>query len=222
MCNANRMRRGLTHNGDCPFCLGTLESVEHVFRKCSNDVQLWKSFLPPAMFRRLEFLGYDDWIRQNFLLGGARDFPQNWDVKFAMVLWWIWKWRNEYIFSDRSKSLEEKVCWLDHYFKKVLEAFCKADDVVDRGRRVSVKMVGWEKPEVGWVTFNTDGSYREGDDLGGCGGVFRGCNGEWLAGFCYRIGGCNALLAEVWAVLQGLRIAWDKGFRKLNVEVDSD
>lgn len=43
----------------------------------------------------------------------------------------------------------------------------------------------------------------------------------WRGGFTINIGACPAVEAELWAVIQGLKLAWDKGFRKVRLEVDS-
>ena len=52
------------------------------------------------------------------------------------------------------------------------------------------------------------------------GGVIRGPNGEWLMGFCRFIGDCSVLAAEAWSMMDGLEVAWWKGYR--NVVVRSD
>ena len=41
-------------------------------------------------------------------------------------------------------------------------------------------------------------------------------------GFALNIGICSAALAELWGVYYGLCIAWDRGIRRLEVEVDSE
>ena len=46
--------------------------------------------------------------------------------------------------------------------------------------------------------------------------------GVWHGGFALNIGICSAPLAELWGVYYGLCIAWDHGFRRLELEVDSE
>ena len=43
----------------------------------------------------------------------------------------------------------------------------------------------------------------------------------WIKGFKYNIGRCSAMEAELWVVLQGLRLTWNDGYRKVYLEVDS-
>lgn len=45
-------------------------------------------------------------------------------------------------------------------------------------------------------------------------------DGEWCGGFAVNIGSCSAQLAELWGIYYGLLIAWEKGIRRLELEVD--
>ncbi|MCI01168.1 ribonuclease H, partial [Trifolium medium] len=47
----------------------------------------------------------------------------------------------------------------------------------------------WQPPSNGWVKLNSDGSCKE-NGTTGCGGLLRGCGGEWLGGFAKSIGEC--------------------------------
>lgn len=49
----------------------------------------------------------------------------------------------------------------------------------------------------------------------GCGGVFRDDNGVWLGGFSKFVGYCSVVVAELWGILEGLKMAIDKGFKKV-------
>ncbi|KAL4296103.1 hypothetical protein GQ457_12G019320 [Hibiscus cannabinus] len=53
------------------------------------------------------------------------------------------------------------------------------------------------------------------------GGVFRDGVGVWISGFTHRIGRCSLLLAELWAIRDGFRHAWELGFRKIVLETDN-
>jgi len=43
----------------------------------------------------------------------------------------------------------------------------------------------------------------------------------WLGGYSYMVGIFSSLRAELWAVKVGLELAWEKGFRRVLLEVDS-
>lgn len=43
----------------------------------------------------------------------------------------------------------------------------------------------------------------------------------WLLGFLKNLGSCCAAQAEPWGMLEGLKLCWEAGFRRVVVEVDS-
>ncbi|PNX79895.1 protease 2-like protein, partial [Trifolium pratense] len=43
-------------------------------------------------------------------------------------------------------------------------------------------LIGWCPPQTNYIKLNTNGAYNE-QQAAGCGGVIRGCDGEWLGGF---------------------------------------
>ncbi|KAG4177079.1 hypothetical protein ERO13_A11G284200v2 [Gossypium hirsutum] len=64
---------------------------------------------------------------------------------------------------------------------------------------------------------NIDEIVAAANGLGAVGGVFRDAQSEWIAEY-FR----GTLQVELWAVVDGLGVAWEKGFRQLLVELDSD
>ncbi|KAK4270869.1 hypothetical protein QN277_019637 [Acacia crassicarpa] len=54
----------------------------------------------------------------------------------------------------------------------------------------------------------------------GAGCIIRDHEGRWLDGCCRNIRICNSLAAELWALLDGLRLAWSRGYKDLEVQVD--
>lgn len=52
-------------------------------------------------------------------------------------------------------------------------------------------------------------------------GVIRDSDGQWVGGFVHNIGHCTVPKAELWGILGGLSLAWDRGFRKVILESDS-
>lgn len=60
-----------------------------------------------------------------------------------------------------------------------------------------------------------------GNTIASIGGVFRDTNVHWLGGYSMRIGKKSIFKIEAWAMLEGLRIAWDKGFTQIELECDN-
>ncbi|MFQ6625417.1 hypothetical protein Gotur_026630 [Gossypium turneri] len=52
-------------------------------------------------------------------------------------------------------------------------------------------------------------------------GVFRDFNANWLGGYSMRIGKESIFRIEARAMLEGLRIAWDMGFRQIELKCDN-
>jgi len=55
----------------------------------------------------------------------------------------------------------------------------------------------------------------------GCGGLIRGSEDEWLVGFSKFLGKCNAFVAKLWRVLEGLWCAKRMRFTAVELNVDS-
>lgn len=81
-------------------------------------------------------------------------------------------------------------------------------------------MVGWKKPAKGWLKLNTDGSVQRAERRVGAGGLIRDEYGRWLQGFMINPGCCSVEEAELWAILHGLRMAWESGHKRFTLESD--
>ena len=60
---------------------------------------------------------------------------------------------------------------------------------------------------------NTDGSGQGNLGFVGGGGVLRDSQGNWINGFSMHIGFVTNNAAELWAIRQGLLIAWEFGYK---------
>jgi ribonuclease HI len=80
--------------------------------------------------------------------------------------------------------------------------------------------VGWSPPGDGWVALNTDGAENS-DHKYGCGGLMRGSSGEWLGGFAKGLGDCSIESAELWGAWEGLELAWNLGFKQVELRMDA-
>ncbi|KAL4333649.1 hypothetical protein GQ457_07G011020 [Hibiscus cannabinus] len=75
-------------------------------------------------------------------------------------------------------------------------------------------------PPVGWVCLHVDGAINTGSGLGSIGGLFRNSEGSWMSGYGRSIGFSDALSSELWAIHDGLALAWNNGFHNLQVRSD--
>ncbi|MCI35838.1 ribonuclease H protein [Trifolium medium] len=79
-------------------------------------------------------------------------------------------------------------------------------------------MFGWKPPVENWVKLNTDGPCK-GRTATSCGGIIRNSRGDWLGGFAKHVGVCSAFTAELWGVLEGLKYAWSKSFKLVELDI---
>ena len=93
-------------------------------------------------------------------------------------------------------------------------------DVENETVRVN-RNISWSPPPHEWVKLNVDGSLSLETGAISAGGVIRDANKNWLVGFALNKGVGSVLEAEIWGILEGLKLAWSTGFRKVVVESDS-
>lgn len=51
--------------------------------------------------------------------------------------------------------------------------------------------------------------------------MLRDSEGVWIEGYAYNLGKSNAYQVELWGVYHGLSQAWERGFRKIVLQVDN-
>ncbi|CAN1191399.1 Putative ribonuclease H protein At1g65750, partial [Linum perenne] len=81
--------------------------------------------------------------------------------------------------------------------------------------------IAWRPGDEGWATLNTDGSRISSSGATSIGGLIRNERGEFVRAFCANIGDCSITRAELKAIVEGLRIAWSLGIRKVAIQTDS-
>ncbi|EEF46185.1 conserved hypothetical protein [Ricinus communis] len=96
--------------------------------------------------------------------------------------------------------------WWIWKWRDVKAAFLIHSKVAIPSAAKELRHVSWIPPGEGWFKLNADGCCKQVRRIAGGGGIIRDSIG---------------MGAELWAVLQGLILAWNNGFHKLLVEVDS-
>lgn len=142
-------------------------------------------------------------------------------VKFANRIWWIWRWRNDAVFRDRTTPLYQKISWLAQRDREIAAAFAKRAVPGTQRTTITQSSLAWRKPHDGWLKLNVDGSRSSSIGMAGCGGVLRDHHGDWVCGFQQKIGYCSSDEAEALGMLQGLRLLATLGTRYVIVESDS-
>ena len=86
----------------------------------------------------------------------------------------------------------------------------------------TVVQVRWFKPPAGWFKLNLDGASCGNLGKAGGGGILRDCNGLWIKGYARSIGFATTIIAEFWALRDGLKLALNEGIQRLIVELDAN
>ncbi|CAN0915555.1 Putative ribonuclease H protein At1g65750 [Linum grandiflorum] len=71
------------------------------------------------------------------------------------------------------------------------------------------------------VALNSDGSIIPETGRATAGGLFCDVDGRCLAAYSMNLGICTITRAELKADVTGLKIAWEKGYRRVRVQLDS-
>ncbi|CAN1766325.1 Putative ribonuclease H protein At1g65750, partial [Linum perenne] len=83
------------------------------------------------------------------------------------------------------------------------------------------QLIGWRPADQGWFTLNSDGSLYSHGNRAAAGGLIRDCEGKLVTAFAINLGSCSIMRAEIRGIVEGMRLAWERGIRKLSIQTDS-
>ncbi|CAN1130622.1 Putative ribonuclease H protein At1g65750, partial [Linum perenne] len=213
--NEERGRRHLTNQVNCSRCAGIVESFEHVIFDCNVASQVWRQALPEAVVARSELGGFDEWWRSMLL-------DYKYGTKFGIIAWLIWQARNKFIFEhlDRPPSAIVEQCnfWINLVLSS-WKTFQLGREAPGLARQT--QLIAWRPGEEGWFTLNTDGSRISHFGATTIGGIIRDSAGNLVWAFCANVGNCSITRAELRAIVEGLKLAWSLGIKKVVVQTDS-
>ena len=195
--------RGIQYDTTCLLCINANEFAIHLFRECPYAMHIWKKVGIPTMMEASYNFEMLQWLKANCL--SSHDILSNsmpWKILFAFTVWNLWKHRNRVVFENsvlnprlHSTCIKQAV---DYFYCIRKSTYAK---------RWSSVQVQWTKPEAGWCKLNTDGASLGNPRKAGGGGLIRDHRGEWLKGFSREIGSTTNVIAEFWALRDGLLLA---------------
>ncbi|MBA0757404.1 hypothetical protein Gotri_020505 [Gossypium trilobum] len=137
-----------------------------------------------------------------------------WSCLFGLVAWCIWKNRNLFIFQHiswtASKVVKVSSCWGRHYNSHV------GDHI--NNKQGSSLMVNSDE---NWVFLSTDGAIVRDSGYAAIGGMARDRDGSWIVGFNRFLGMYSPFEAKVWAILDGILILFNKGYKRIVIMKDN-
>ncbi|CAN1167006.1 Putative ribonuclease H protein At1g65750 [Linum perenne] len=213
--NEERSRRHLTNQVVCPRCSLRTESISHVLLECQFALQVWDKTLPLALTERRRHNSFDSWWCDML-----KNTSSN--VKFGVTAWLIWKARNKFIFEDLRQSHSAVAEQCEFWTNLVLSSW-KTNQLGREapGLARQTQLIAWRPGDGGWCTLNTDGSRIGSTGATSIGGLIRNEKGEFVRAFCGNIGDCSITRAELRAIVEGLKLAWSLGLRRIVVQTDS-
>ncbi|MCI11142.1 ribonuclease H protein [Trifolium medium] len=195
-----------------------VETIIHALRDCPIASSFWIHVVLQRMHNIFFSTNLLQWIELNISCKEEISEGVDWNGYWAMACHFLWSWKNKE--DHDSNVMRPPAAW--NQVRKLAIDFMEARNkniVMHNTSRRQIQ-VRWNPPMVGWVKLNTDGASR-GGIITGCGGVIRGSEGQWLGCFCKKIGRCNVITAELWGVLEGLKLANLRGFKKIELVLDS-
>ncbi|KAH9750277.1 putative ribonuclease H protein [Citrus sinensis] len=215
--NCELASRGIAMDAACERCGFAREDTLHVLRDCPYSMAIWKRLLINGAHQSFFLDGLTDWLVSNLHTASSHGDLQGWSLTFGVVIWRLWFWRNKLMFNH--EMWESDRIMLDIY-SRVAEIQRCFNSSLGAGQRHVEKWIRWSSPSWPWVKLNTDGA-RKDSGVAGAGGLVRDYRGVWQVGFCVNLGACSVLTAEIWGLYHGLCMAWQRGFQRIWVEVDS-
>ncbi|CAN1767816.1 Putative ribonuclease H protein At1g65750 [Linum perenne] len=213
--NYERCRRHIAVDNTCHRCPGTIEDLLHVCRDCPLAREVWTALLPQFATNDFFELNLQDWLSN-----GLRN--EEFCLAFGITIWLLWKARNEEVFEHTHATSDQLRLRVLHWIAGVRETM-KADSrvLLNPPSEQEEILIQWNPAPEGFVTINTDGSLIQSSKKAAAGGIIRDWQGRKISVFAANLGVCSIMRAELRAADIGLMIAWDLGFRRVHLQLDS-
>ncbi|CAN1137136.1 Putative ribonuclease H protein At1g65750 [Linum perenne] len=187
----------------------------HVLRDCPLASATWELLAFPS--DNLTFF-------QTPLLPWIEDFIMRPELSllFRVICWFLWRYRNDRVFNDKLTTAVTLTRHIQAWVALV-------GDTLDRDRSITDAVppsrtevcISWEPTPPEWVTLNSDGSVISESGQAAAGGLIRDYQGHCLAAFSENLGICSITRAELRGAVSDLQLAWDRGYRKVQLHIDS-
>ena len=217
--NVVRKERGLCSEVSCEICGAPIEDLLHILRNCDHAMNIWRSILNPSMMQNFCSLPLFEWLCLN-IINPTTIFGDEWSEFFTTIYWGLWARRNTKLFEGKWESNESIILRVRSMLSNLKQTEKKLKGVNLNGTVVRDLTVRWTPPMQDWVKLNVDGAFSRTHGLG-CGGLLRRSDGSFVEGFMFHPNHGDSLTAELWALVLGLKLAWQRGYHKVIVETDA-
>ena len=143
---------------------------------------------------------------------------------FSTALWCFWLYRNNIfhgnhlVFSDNYplSLLPRKI------IKRFVETIHSISRKTGRISQLVSHVVKWSTPLDWWYMLNTDGVAKGSPGLVGASGIIRDSLGRWVKRFHRGLGLTFSIVAKLWGLLKGLKLAHQLNISHLIIEIEMD
>ncbi|CAN1157728.1 Putative ribonuclease H protein At1g65750 [Linum perenne] len=215
MTNEERRQRHLSPDAICPDCQAPCESLDHVLRKCHVAQAVWKEVLPLEFSTFSDDVAFVDWWK-----AGIANTSHS--LLFGVTSWLLWLRRNRLVFQNERLSVFEicrQVKFWTHLYSSSWKALQLSREAPGLARQA--QLIGWRPAEEGWFSLNSDGSLVHNPNSAAAGGIIRDSDGRFVVAYAANLGVCSIMRAEIRGIVEGMKLAWNKGIRKLRIQSDS-
>ncbi|GMI87603.1 hypothetical protein like AT4G29090 [Hibiscus trionum] len=194
----------------CNKCFQAPEDVIHVICDCFYAKQLWSALWIREPTNAI-YLSFREWLEEVFNINGIQNTQE-----IITTIYALWFARNKLVFEGIITRVEEIITYVKGY---CLDLQLTQSSLSPGSTQVTVR---WRPPIAPAVKINVDASFYLATNSANMGIVIRDSEDFILGAKCSKmecISSCFA--AEAYAVVHGLRLAADLGFRHVVVEGDS-
>lgn len=188
-----------------------------MLRECPYARNFWGKLGFPALLSSSFDAELQSWLEANCVcnpLIKAHGYP--WKTLFPFAIWNLWKHRNRIVFENTTLNPRLHETCLRQTIDYV---FCVGKALTHK--QMGSIQVKWNKPSEGQFKLNTDGASLGNPGRAGGGSVICDHEGTWIRGFSCIIGHTTSVMAEFWALRDGLTLAYQLGLTCLEVELDA-
>ncbi|KAK9265995.1 hypothetical protein L1049_012495 [Liquidambar formosana] len=141
-----------------------------------------------------------------------------WGTFFAFGAWTIWLSRNKCVFNQHPCPIRTQIHTIVSHATEFFHLIQHPLRPIYTRTQQLIHCLPSSDP---WVTLNIDGSSLGNPGCAGAGGLIRNSVGVWLKGFYHHIGSTTSVCAELWAIRDGLQLAWSMGHRHVILQLDA-
>ncbi|CAL2279065.1 unnamed protein product [Prunus armeniaca] len=176
--NEQWARRHLVSDPTCNICDCPTESTLHIMCDCPRAKRVWKLFVNTSQTNPFFQAEMHPWLLNN-LCSKNQSAQIPWRLMFVFICWYIWKWRNDFIFNNAADlpfNSRELII-------NAVRDWVKATTNIHPGVGKIQIMLAWTSPDIRVLKLNVDGSRKGSTGSIGAGRVIRDHAGYWIVGY---------------------------------------